>query len=75
MNMIDKNMTTAKEIQYVVLLYASSRPLMFVEKIAVMRLTGMKRIVTFANKIVMRVRRSTAWDCFSVIRLKFWLTC
>ena len=31
----------------------------------------MKRIVTFARRMVMRVSRSTAADSLSVIRLKF----
>ena len=31
----------------------------------------MKRMVTLARRMVMRVRRSTAWDSLSVIRLKF----
>lgn len=33
--------------------------------------TGINRMVTLASNIVMRVRRSTAWDSFMARRLKF----
>ena len=45
------------------------------EKYPVIRLTGINSIVTFASSMVMRVRRSTAVDCLSVIKLKFCQFC
>lgn len=64
-------MITPNAAQYVLASYASSSPLTCTEKYAVIRLTGIKRMVTLAKRIVIRVRRSTAWDSLSVMRLKF----
>ena len=63
---------TANAVQYIWTVYLSLILGIGMVKYAVMRLTGMKSIVTLASSIVMRVKRSTALDCLIAIRLKFY---
>jgi hypothetical protein len=65
----DATTTTRKHTQYVFRLYSSSISAICIEKYPVMRLTGRKRIVTLASRIVVRVSLSTACDSLSAMRL------
>lgn len=62
---------TAKLIQYSACVYTPLTPLSSVEKYAVIKLTGKKRIVIFASRMVILVSFSTACESFKAIKLKF----
>lgn len=68
---MDRNMITPKLTQYSLTVYTPLTLANSVEKYAVIRLTGRKRIVTLASRMVILVNFSTACESFRAIKLKF----
>lgn len=68
---IDRNIITANDPQYWASEYPSWIPRIFVEKYAVIRLTGRNNIVTLAKRSVILVSFSMACVSFRAMRLKF----